>query len=201
MKNVVFILSLFLIFVNIPTFAADNAKQEVTTLIHELKASTEAGSPNLQPILEQHLDFTEISNKVLLGIKKLLNKEIGREKSKELISAKFADFEEKFKSYAIKKYASAESINKFKTVILDKSKTKVQEKGKAKFNVKTVLKDNNTEWNVSFDVSANSYKIIEFTFEGGISLFVTEKDLITEKYKKQAGATPEEKLQGVIDSL
>jgi hypothetical protein len=201
MKNVVFILSLFLIFVNIPTFAADNAKQEVTTLIHELKASTDVGLPNLQPILEQHLDFTEISHKVLLGIKKLLNKEIGREKSKELISAKFADFEEKFKIYAIKKYASAESINKFKTVILDESKTKVQEKGKAKFNVKTVLKDNNTEWNVSFDVSAKSNKITEFTFEGGISLFVTEKDLITEEYKKQTGATPEEKLQGVIDSL
>ena len=203
MKKIVFYMIAFVSTFCLNSFAADDAKTQVIALIEKLKESTENGSTNLAPVIEERFDFSEISDKALLGVKKLLIAEIGRDKTKELVQAKKSNFEKNFKEYVIKKYATSESINKFKTLLLDDSKTKVQPKSKVKHNVKVVLKDPATgaEWNASFDVTTKTNKIIEITFEGNFSLFLFERDEITARYKKQTAGTPEEKLQAVIDQL
>ncbi len=203
MKRIVFYIVVFVATFCLNSFAAEDAKIQVLALIEKLKDSTENGSTNLAPVIEEGFDFPEISDKSLLGVKKILIPQIGRTRTMELIAGIMVIYQDKFKAHVIKKYATSESINKFKTLVLDPSKTKVQAKSKVKFNVKVVLKDPTTgvEWNASFDVNAKNNKIIEITFEDNFSLFLFERGEITELYKKQTAVMPEAKLQAVIDQL
>ncbi len=203
MKRIVFYIVVFVATFCLNSFAAEDAKIQVLALIEKLKDSTENGSTNLAPVIEEGFDFPEVSDKSLLGVKKILIPQIGRTRTMELIAGIMVIYQDKFKAHVIKKYATSESINKFKTLVLDPSKTKVQAKSKVKFNVKVVLKDPTTgvEWNASFDVNAKNNKIIEITFEDNFSLFLFERGEITELYKKQTAVMPEAKLQAVIDQL
>ena len=163
------------------------SKENVTNLVAEIQtiAKSDGAQSQYAPVLRKYLDFTEITRRVLAGVRKKIKEENGPQAAKTSIESFLPKFIPVFTTYIIKKYSDRENINKFKSMTFELNR--VDDNGKY-FMLHTTFKSDSGslgDVKVDWQTAKNNDLVVDMVFtDAAASFFKNEQSEATAKYEK-----------------
>jgi hypothetical protein len=165
-------------------WSAEDAQKTVTDLVTQIQSIVKAGGSQDQykPILLQHLDFDEISRRVLDGVRKEIKNAKDAKTAQKEINDFLPTFIPIFTDYMIKKYSKPDITEKFKNMTFKIGNS--GENGKYILINSTLKSEADSLGDIKIEWKTLSSKVVDMVFsDASASLFRNEASEATAKYK------------------